>query len=120
MNHAIYSTATGQILRMVSCPADHAEAQLGEGESLLADHSGLIRDSEHKVEGGVFVALPPPEPPPAPTAEEIAATAQAATNRQARAYLASTDWYVVRFAESGVAVPSEITTARAAARASIV
>jgi len=117
MNHAIYSTATGQILRMVSCPEDHAEAQLGEGESLLADPTGTMRDSTHKVEGGAFVALPPP---PAPTAEEIAALAQAATNRQARAYLASTDWYIVRFAESGVAVPAEITTARAAARASIV
>jgi hypothetical protein len=117
MNHSIYSTATGQILRMVSCPANHAEAQLGEGESLLADSTGLIRDNTHKVEGGAFVALPPP---PAPTAEEIAAAAQAATNRQARAYLSSTDWYIVRFAESGVAVPSEITTARAAARASIV
>ncbi len=116
MNHAIYSTATGQILRMVSCPEDLAESQLGEGESLLADPTGLIRDSTHKVEGGVFVELPPP---PEPTAEEIAAAAQAATNRQARAYLASTDWYIVRFAESGVAVPSEITTARAAARASI-
>jgi hypothetical protein len=117
MNHAIYSTATGQILRMVSCPEDHAEAQLGEGESLLADSTGTMRDSTHKVEGGAFVALPPP---PAPTAEEIAALAQATTNRQARAYLASTDWYVVRFTEAGVAVPSEITTARAAARASIV
>jgi hypothetical protein len=117
MNYAIYSTTTGQILRMVSCPADHAEAQLGAGESLLADPAGTMRDSTHKVKGGAFVALPPP---PAPTAEEIAAAAQAATNRQARAYLASTDWYIVRFAESGVAVPAEITTARAAARASIV
>lgn len=116
MSYAIYSTATGQILRFVSCPPSMAEAQLSAGESLLADPTGLMRDSTHKVEGGAFVALPPP---PAPTAEEIAALAQAATNRQARAYLASTDWYVVRFAESGVAVPSEITTARAAARASI-
>ena len=116
MNHAIYSTSSGKLLRMVSCPEDHAEAQLGAGESLLADATGLMRDSTHKVEAGAFVALPPP---PAPTAEEIAALAQAATNRQARAYLASTDWYIVRFAESGVAVPSEITTARAAARASI-
>ena len=117
MNYAIYSTATGQILRMVSCPEDHAEAQLGSGESLLTDPTGSIRDSTHKVEAGAFVAL---RPPPAPTAEEIAALAQAATNRQARAYLASTDWYVVRFTEVGVAVPSEITTARAAARAAIV
>ena len=116
MNYAIYSTATGQILRTVSCPEGHAEAQLGAGEALLADSTGTMRDSTHKVEGGAFVALPPP---PAPTAEEIAALAQAATNRQARAYLASTDWYVVRWTETGVPVPAEITTARAAARAAI-
>jgi hypothetical protein len=117
MKYVIYSTATGQILRIVTCPASFAEAQLCEGESMLSDTTGLVRDNTHKVEGGAFVALPPP---PAPTAEEIAALAQAATNRQARAYLDSTDWYIVRFAESGVAVPSAITTARAAARASIV
>ena len=35
-------------------------------------------------------------------------------------YLAETDWYVTRFAETGVAVPSDITTARAAARANVV
>ena len=119
MNYAIYSTSSGQIMRMVSCPEDQAESQPGAGESLLAvaDPTGtMLLDSTHKVEAGSFVALPPP---PAPTAEQIAAIAQAATNRQARAYLASTDWYIVRFAESGVAVPSEITTARAAARASI-
>lgn len=32
------------------------------------------------------------------------------------AYLASTDWYVVRFVETGVAIPSEITQLRAQAR----
>lgn len=36
---------------------------------------------------------------------------------EAQAYLDSTDWYVVRFAETGVPVPVEVTTKRAAARA---
>jgi hypothetical protein len=40
-------------------------------------------------------------------------------NNAARAYLYSTDWYVVRFIETGIAVPSEITAQRAAARASV-
>ena len=35
-------------------------------------------------------------------------------------YLASTDWYVTRHAETGVAVPADVTTARAAAREAIV
>jgi len=51
-----------------------------------------------------------------PTAEEI----QAETNATNQAYLASTDWYVTRHAETAVAVPEAITLARATARAAIV
>lgn len=35
-------------------------------------------------------------------------------------YLAETDWCVIRFLESGVAVPAEVSTQRTAARAAIV
>lgn len=35
---------------------------------------------------------------------------------EARAYLIETDWYVVRFAETGVAIPEEVLAKRAAAR----
>lgn len=45
---------------------------------------------------------------------------QAQANAEARAYLSSTDWYVVRFAETGVAIPQDILDARQAARDSIV
>lgn len=45
---------------------------------------------------------------------------QEKVNAQSRAYLASTDWYVVRFAETATAIPGDITTTRAAARAAIV
>lgn len=117
MNYAIYSTGTGRILRMVSCPANHAGVQCCEGESLLMDTFGGISDSTHKVEDGAFVALPPP---PAPTDADLAAAAQQEINQQARAYLAATDWYVTRFAETGVAIPADITAARTAARASII
>ena len=51
-----------------------------------------------------------------PTAEEI----QAETNATNQAYLDSTDWYITRHAETAVAVPADVTTARAAARAAIV
>ena len=54
-----------------------------------------------------------PEPTAEPTAQEI-------INNDSLAYLRSTDWYVVRYAETGVAVPSDVTTARAAARSAIV
>ena len=35
---------------------------------------------------------------------------------RAKAYLDSTDWYVVRFSETGVPIPEEVSTKRAEAR----
>lgn len=54
--------------------------------------------------------------PPTPSPEQL----QAARNSQARAYLANTDWYVVRFTETGTPIPDDIRAAREAARASVV
>jgi hypothetical protein len=45
--------------------------------------------------------------------------AQAKINADALAYLASTDWYVIRLAETGAAIPTEILAARQQARDSI-
>jgi hypothetical protein len=50
---------------------------------------------------------------------KTAATQQFKVNAEARAYLASTDWYVIRFQEIAVAVPADIANARQAARDSI-
>lgn len=52
----------------------------------------------------------------APTPEEI----QAAKNAEARAYLASTDWYVIRNLETGEPIPADILAARQAARQAVV
>ena len=46
--------------------------------------------------------------------------AQENTNAESLKYLADTDWYVIRYLETGVAIPADITTARAAARSNIV
>ena len=54
----------------------------------------------------------PPSPQQPITQEQI--------NNEARVYLASTDWYVVRFAETGTPIPQDILDARQAARDSIV
>ena len=62
------------------------------------------------VNGQVVEYVPPP-----PTPEQL----QAKTNAEARAYLASTDWYVVRFAETGVAIPDDVAEARKLARESV-
>lgn len=41
-------------------------------------------------------------------------------NAEALAYLVATDWYVTRFAETGVAIPEEISAKRQEARQAIV
>lgn len=51
-----------------------------------------------------------------PTPEEY----QTKVNAEARAYLASTDWYAVRFAETGVVIPADIAAARQSAREAVV
>ena len=53
---------------------------------------------------------------PAPTPEQL----QQQTNAQARAYLTSTDWYVIRLQEKGTPIPQEILDARQAARDSVI
>ena len=54
------------------------------------------------------------------TAADLAAEAAArdaeATRAEARAYLASTDWMVTRFAEKGTPIPPEVSAARESAR----
>jgi hypothetical protein len=58
----------------------------------------------------------------APDAEEEVAepTAQEVINAESMAYLASTDWYASRKADTGEAIPSDIAALRAAARAAII
>jgi len=51
---------------------------------------------------------------------EVTANIKTDANVIHQAYLASTDWYITRHAETAVAVPADVTTARAAARAAIV
>tara|TARA_E500000318_G_C3495695_1_gene186290 strand:+ start:487 stop:819 length:333 start_codon:yes stop_codon:yes gene_type:complete len=45
---------------------------------------------------------------------------QAIINQMAKTYLAETDWYVIRAAEGGTAVPSDITTKRSQERAKVI
>ena len=51
-----------------------------------------------------------------PTAEEITNNLVASQNYDARKYLADTDWYVTRKAETGKAIPDDILTKRQEAR----
>lgn len=50
----------------------------------------------------------------------LTADSTAQTNVDSLVHLAETDWYVTRYAETGVAIPQDILDSRAAARAAIV
>lgn len=61
----------------------------------------------------------------APTLDDVAPYAtptptNAELNQPHLDYLAATDWYVVRFVETDLAIPAEITAARQMAREAIV
>ena len=51
-----------------------------------------------------------------PTAEQIIEGEAIRAKLVAKKYLADTDWYVTRYAETGTAIPEDIATARAQAR----
>ena len=86
-------------------------------EITKAEHAVLL---EGQAQGKAIVADENGRPilvdPPAPTEEEL----QVVRNQEARAYLASTDWYVIRNQETGVAIPEEIAIKRQEAREQII
>lgn len=76
----------------------------------VAQYGGDISEWEDLIAEVEAEWVPPA--PPVKTQEEI--------NAENRAYLASTDWYIIRQQETGTPVPQDILDARAAARAAIV
>ena len=81
-----------------------------ESNSVI-ERFGLIREDFYPIEQPV---LPINE-----TAEKIAARDKAVINKESRAYLKATDWYVVRESETSVAVPDDVTQARSDAREAV-
>ena len=77
-------------------------AKASEYRTELCEYEELIAECESK-----FVY---------PSDEEVAAELAAHTKAEALAYLASTDWYVTRKAETGVEIPEEVSKLRAEAR----
>lgn len=65
---------------------------------------------------------------PQPSVEELEALQESvqakldqdAINKEALAYLASTDWMIIRELDSGIACPADVKAARAEARAKVV
>ena len=91
-------------------PSDAVEITAEEHFALLEGQSQGKRIQADK-NGYPFLA-----DPPAPTEEEL----QVIRNQEARAYLNSTDWYVIRHQETGVAIPEEIAIKRQEAREQII
>lgn len=50
------------------------------------------------------------------TEEQVAEGQIIFAKKQAKQYLANTDWYVTRYAETGAEIPAEVLTKRAQAR----
>ena len=91
-------------------PADAVEITNEYYQELLAGQaSGEVIQADNK-------GFPRLVPLPEPTPEEM----QNQKNAEARSYLASTDWYVVRLVETGVEIPEEIRAARENARLMVV
>lgn len=56
MRVAVYDTATGQILRIVLCPAAATEMQARAGEAVL-EVGPEVSDDTHEIVDGVAVTL---------------------------------------------------------------
>ena len=74
---------------------------------------GLYRIAQEEVEAGDAVIIPFDN-----AAADAAQAAQEALS-EASSYLATTDWYVVRFAETGVNVPEDVAAKRAQSRVTV-
>jgi len=106
----------------LSAREGYAVVLTGSEWAYVEDNRGSAYDVREEVTIEVLGALPTgitKEAVPF-TDAEIAANAQAETNATSQAYLASTDWYITRFLETGVVIPTDVTTAREAAREAIV
>lgn len=77
---------------------------------------GMLSGQIVTIEGGALIVQDPPKPAPAPVQEPAPATV-ADVKAEAARRLYSTDWYVIRAAEGGAAVPETVTAYRAAVRA---
>ena len=80
-------------------------------------HTVLLNgQSNGKIITGNSTGYPILIDPPSPTSQEI----QEQKNQMAKNYLELTDWYVIRFVDTGVEMPEDVKLKRQQARDSIV
>ena len=100
----VYDPATGTILRTGTCAQTDLRLQAHGTEAVI---EGVADDERHGVRDGQIVEC---EAVADPLDDQITARSTAA------AYLAATDWMVIRQSETGQPVPDDILRARAEAR----
>lgn len=87
------------------------EVGLGTNSAFYQSIGMVEMDVEQAYDGSWYVLGFAPEKPQAEINQERI--------NELQAYLTSTDWYAVRMAETGVAIPDDVVTARASAREEI-
>lgn len=111
----------GQKRQVISHPAISTEAQVEISPTVIDENGVEISPAQFETQ---VTEIPAREEVIEGYTVEIldisAQLEQEATNAAALAILAESDWMVTRFAETGVAIPEEVSLARAAARAAIV
>ena len=107
VSFVVYDQATGTILRTGTCAETDLHLQAHGTEAVI---EGVADDERHEVRDGQIVER---EAVADPLDEQITARSTAA------AYLAATDWMVIRQSETGQPVPDDILHARAEARAAL-
>ena len=107
VSFVVYDQATGTILRTGTCAETDLHLQAHGTEAVI---EGEADDARHAVHGGQIVERAPLADP---LDDQITARSAAA------AYLAATDWMVIRQSETGQPVPDNILRARAEARAAL-
>lgn len=115
----VFAPLTGQILRTGTCAQTDLELQAGPGEAVI---EGQAEDDRHFVQEGQIVDLPPRPHPDAEFDFAVGlwrAPEARSARAEAAAYLAETDWMVIRAAETGKPVPDDVSTRRAEARKSL-
>ena len=104
-----YSKQTGGFYSReihTSIPADAVEISSAEHAALINGQSEG-KQIQADANGKPILVTPPPADP------------QIQINAESLAYLASTDWYVIRKQETGTDIPEDILTNRQAARDAI-
>lgn len=100
--------------------------EIANPECKIPVDAEVITDAEHAAlltgqsEGMCIVASESGKPTLVKKPQATAAEMQETANQSARAYLISTDWYVLRMFETGAAIPDDVSAARLAARAQVV